>query len=204
MSESTTPASKPAMLEEVRAIAQLGLLYATDPFDRRRYQRLLALACEEYADLSGLPAGEVMQRFRAELGYITPKVGVDAAIFDVHGWLLLTRRADDGLWCLPCGWAEVCETAEETLRREVLEETGLQVEVGPLIDVFCRMPGEMGPHTSYHILYHCLPTGGRLAVSEESLEVAFLDHTRVTCWHKDHGARAERAQRYWREQGAGQ
>ena len=169
VSKSTPPMSRAQMLEELRGIAQLGLLYATDPFDRGRYQRLLELACGDYADLCALPAGEIMDRFRAELGYITPKVGVDAAIFDAQGHLLLTRRADDGLWCLPCGWAEVAETAQESLRREVLEETGLQVEVRSLVEVFSRLPGECWPHTSYHILYHCVPVGGELSASDESL-----------------------------------
>jgi ADP-ribose pyrophosphatase YjhB (NUDIX family) len=191
--------TKLGLLEELRGIAQLGLVYAADPFDRRRYERLLELACREYADLSDLPAGEIMDRFRAELGYITPKVGVDAAVFDDRGRLLLTRRADDGLWCLPCGWAELAETAQESLRREVLEETGLEVQVRSLIEVFCRRPGDMGPHTSYHILYHCVPVGGGLAVSDESLEVGFHDHTAVTEWHQDHRERAERAHRFWRE-----
>ncbi len=185
------------LLEELRDIAQLGLNYTRDPFDRERYQRLLALTADQYAHLAGLPPEEVTDRFRAELGHISPKVRVDAAIFDDQGQLLLTRRADDGLWCLPCGWAELAESPQESLRREVQEETGLEVDVRTLLDIRHRLPGQSGPHTSYHILYHCIPTGGALATSEESLEVAYCDPAGITEWHKDHAEAAQVARDHW-------
>ena len=197
MSYDSPPQTLPELLEELRDIAQLGLNYTRDPFDRARYQRLLSLTAQQYGLLTGMPPEEVTDRFRAELGHITPKVGVDAAIFDDQGRLLLSRRADDGLWCLPCGWAELAESPQESLRREVLEETGLEVDVGALLDVRHRLPGQFGPHTSYHILYHCVPTGGALATSEESLEVAYCDPAGITEWHKDHAEAALIARDYW-------
>lgn len=115
---------------------------------------------------------------------------------------MLTRRADDSLWCLPCGWAELAESPQESLRREVLEETGLEVGVGALLDVRSRLPGQFGPHTSYHILYHCVPTGGALTTSDESLEVAYRDPTEITAWHKDH-AEAARVALQWLRGAAG-
>lgn len=196
MSVSQPPPSLPALLEELRRVAQLGLRYSADPFDRERYGRLLRLASEQYAGITGLPATEINDRFRAELGHITPKVGVDAAIFDDAGRLLLTRRADDRRWCLPCGWAELGESPVDSLRREVMEETGLVVEVAALLDVRWRLPGEYGPHTSYHILYHCVRTGGALAVSDESVEVAYRDPADVTGWHADHESAARTALRF--------
>jgi hypothetical protein len=83
--------------EELRSIAQLGLNYTKDPFDRERYQRLLELVVEKYSVLSNLPAEEVASRFRSDLGHITPKVGVDAAVFSEDGRMLLVKRTDDNL-----------------------------------------------------------------------------------------------------------
>jgi 8-oxo-dGTP pyrophosphatase MutT (NUDIX family) len=197
MSYDRPPQTLSELLEELRDIAQLGLNYTRDPFDRARYRRLLALTAEQYSLLTGLPPEEVTDRFRAELGHITPKVGVDAAIFDDAGRLLLTRRADDGLSCLPCGWAELAESPLESLRREVLEETGLQVRVDALLDVRSRLPGQCGPHTSYHILYHCVPTGGALATSDESVEVGYHDPAEIADWHADHAEAARIARAYW-------
>lgn len=67
----------------------------------------------------------------------TLKVGCSAVIFDPSGQkVLLTRRADNGLWCLPGGGMEAGESAAETCAREVLEETGLVVSVGKLVGIY--------------------------------------------------------------------
>jgi 8-oxo-dGTP pyrophosphatase MutT (NUDIX family) len=64
-------------------------------------------------------------------------VGSSAIIYDAH-WekILLTRRTDNGRWCLPGGAMEPGECIAETCAREVLEETGLRVRVGRLIGVY--------------------------------------------------------------------
>lgn len=186
------------LLEELRGIAQLGLCYAKDPFDRERYEHLLVLASAEYSKLSGIPDVDVLARFRSELGYVTPKVAVVAAVFSPEGCLLLIRRSDDHLWGLPAGWAELGETPAESVRREVLEETGLDVEVGAPIDVFGRLPGAFGqPHTSVHVLYHAVVKGGSPSCSSEASEIGFYDHRAMKAWHKDHQEMAQRACRFW-------
>lgn len=82
-------------------IAQIGLAYARDPYDQRRYAELIRLAAEGYERFTGVPAGEIADRFRADTGYVTAKVGVDGAVFDDSGErLLLIRRADSGSWAL--------------------------------------------------------------------------------------------------------
>lgn len=193
-----------ALLEEVRAIAQLGLNYAQDPYDRERYERLLAIACDQYSDISGVSASDLSVQFRKELGYITPKVGVSAAIFDEAGGLLLVRRTDDQSWCLPCGWAEVRETPQQSLAREVLEETGLEVEVGELIRVGTRMPGDFGlPHTTYHLQYHCEVIRGTLSESHETVDVGFYPIETISNWHFDHKEEALSALEYWRSSTGG-
>ncbi|MEZ5657570.1 MAG: NUDIX hydrolase N-terminal domain-containing protein [Burkholderiaceae bacterium] len=186
------------LLEEIRAIAQTGLGYTRAPFDRIRYEQLLAVASREYAQLGELNALEVSRRLRAELGYATPKVGVSAAIFDDHDRLLLVRRTQDGSWCLPGGWAEVRMTPEQSCAKEVIEETGLEVEVGQLIRIRTRMPGEFGaPHTSFHLLYACTRIGGELAESIETLEPGFYDIDAPRNWHFDQHDEALAARAHW-------
>ncbi|GAC1370372.1 MAG: NUDIX hydrolase [Aquirhabdus sp.] len=185
------------LLEEIRAIAQLGLNYSRDPYDRERYERLLALASHQYADITHENAEVIITRFRQELGYITPKVGVSAAIFNSKGEILLVKRTDDFTWCLPCGWAEVGETPQESLAREVLEETGLTVEVGDLIRIGSRMPGDFGaPHTSYHLLFHAIVVSGSLKDSFETSNVNFYSASEVRRWHLDHEIEVQSAIQY--------
>src|SRR5215218_11443368 len=64
------------------------------------------------------------------------RVGCSAAIFDQQGRILLTRRTDNGQWCLPGGRMESGESAAEACEREVFEETGLNVRVKRLVGVY--------------------------------------------------------------------
>ena len=64
------------------------------------------------------------------------RLGCSAAIFDEQGRVLLTRRADNGQWCLPSGGMDSGESVAEACEREVLEETGLRVRVKRLVGVY--------------------------------------------------------------------
>lgn len=64
------------------------------------------------------------------------RLGCSAAIFDEQGRVFLTRRADNGQWCLPSGGMESGESVTEACEREVWEETGLQVRVKRLVGVY--------------------------------------------------------------------
>jgi len=64
------------------------------------------------------------------------RLGCSAAIFDEQGRIFLTRRADNGQWCLPGGRMESGESVAEACEREVWEETGLHVRVTRLVGVY--------------------------------------------------------------------
>ena len=64
------------------------------------------------------------------------KLGCSAAIFDERGRIFLTRRTDNGQWCLPGGRMESGESVAEACEREVWEETGLRIRVTRLVGVY--------------------------------------------------------------------
>jgi 8-oxo-dGTP pyrophosphatase MutT (NUDIX family) len=193
------------LLNELQALARNGLTYATNPYDRERYQRLLTLASQYYGAVLNLPAPEVQQRLTAELGHITPKVGADAAIFDGNGQLLLMQRADDGGWCLPCGWIEPHESPAEAVVRETREETGLEIRPVALVDVFTRLPSAShGPHTVISVVYYCAVMGGTMRLSHEGLALRYWPISAVSVWHRDYHRRAVAAYAVWRARGARQ
>jgi ADP-ribose pyrophosphatase YjhB (NUDIX family) len=68
--------------------------------------------------------------------YTQVKLGVGVGIYDTRGWLLLEKRSDSGLWGLPGGRVEAGEALSDTVRREVLEETGLTVTIDALVGVY--------------------------------------------------------------------
>src|SRR6185369_2405463 len=68
-------------------------------------------------------------------GYVTPKVAVGAVVGNDAGELLLVQRSDSGVWLYPTGWADVGYSASEVAVKEVLEETGIEIEPLRLIAV---------------------------------------------------------------------
>lgn len=185
------------LLDELQTIARNGLHYATNPYDRERYERLMQLVLEYYSQTLHVPSEEVSKRLSAELGYITPKVGADAAIFNEKGEILLVLRSDDQRWCLPCGWSEPNESPRETAIRETREETGLEVQALQLVDVFFRPAGDHNLHSLIAIVYLCKIVGGRLQLSHEHLDVRYWPIKDVPIWHATHQEYAEAAYKLW-------
>ena len=124
-----------------------------------------------------------------------PVVGVGAVVLIApaqaaqYGWsgdtadpgvVLVKRRYEplQGQWTLPGGGIEVGETLEAGIARELVEETGLIVDVGPIVEVFDRIVPDDEGRTRYHYVlidYLCLPTGGRLCAGSDVAEVALAD-----------------------------
>jgi 8-oxo-dGTP pyrophosphatase MutT (NUDIX family) len=186
-----------ALLDEVRAIARTGLHYCDDPFDRARYERLMDLAAQEYAERSALDVPEVRARFDAEIGYQTARVGADAAVFDDDDRLLLVRRVDDGKWGLIAGWVDPNESPAQTAVRELSEEAGIRGRVEHLVGVFFReaRAGEH-PHGTVSVVYLCSILGGQLQPQlHEVSEVAWrrIDDVDADAWHVNHATLARAA-----------
>ncbi len=178
--------NKFAFLEKISALARIGINYSDNYFDKARYKEMLAACTEEYSEITGLDKTYFETVFKQEFGYITPKIGVNAVIFNENNQILLEKRSDDNTWGLPGGWSDMGEGPKECTIREVKEETGFEVEIVKFIDVFWRMPEEKYPYTSYHLAYLCKIVGGSLKVSPESFDVAFWDIDADIVWHRDH------------------
>jgi len=187
-----------SLLDEIQTIARNGLHFSANPYDRERYERLMGWTGQTYADLLQTSDETIRTRFLNEVGYITPKVGADAAIFNENGEILLMERADGSGWCLPCGWVEPNEKPVEAAIREVREETGLVVEVRQLVGVFTRMPSvHNGPHTMIAAVHLCDVVCGELTLSHEGLALRYRPIDDVTDWHGIHEQYARAAHKVW-------
>ena len=107
------------------------------------------------------------------------RLGCSAAIFDERGRILLTRRADNGQWCLPSGGMEPGESAAEACVREVLAETGLSVRVKRLVGIYSH-PDQMvvypdgGKFQIVALHFQAEVSGGEPGLSNETTDFGYF------------------------------
>jgi mutator protein MutT len=113
-----------------------------------------------------------------------PIVGVGAVVFDADRVLLVKRGREPlkGEWSLPGGAVEVGETLGDAIVREVREETGIAVEVGPIVDVLDRLHRDEGGAVRFHYVlvdFLCRPAGGALVRGSDADEAAWVPQAQL-------------------------
>jgi len=104
---------------------------------------------------------------------------VTAFVQNDAGEVLLERRSDNGKWGMPGGVQEIGESIAETVRREVREETGVDVEVEGLVGIYTD-PGHIIEFSDgevrqeFSICFRARPLAGSIAASDESIEVRWI------------------------------
>ncbi|HSJ56611.1 MAG TPA: NUDIX hydrolase [Anaerolineae bacterium] len=165
-----------AWAQQIQAIAQTGLTYCENEYEKERYTHLMRLAAEIVHEHAGLAEAHVVEDFFSQPGYATPKVDVRAAV--VHeGRILLVRERVDGLWTMPGGWADVGDAPSEMVVRETREESGYEVEPVKLVGVFdANRSGEpLSFYHAYKLVFLCRIVGGEAQTSHETLGVEFFE-----------------------------
>ena len=159
---------------EIQSLAQAGLAYTDNVYDRERYERLREIAAEMLADKTGLPLGKVKDLFCNETGYQTPKLDTRAAIFRDDKILLV--HENNGTWALPGGWCDVLESVQSNTIKEVKEETGLDVKAVRLIAVQDRNKHNL-PVYAYgvcKVFVLCERIGGEFVANSETTGYSYF------------------------------
>lgn len=117
----------------LQSLAQAGLAYGENDYDRERYHEIRLIAAEMIANEGNLPLDTVQKFFCNEAGYQTPKVDTRAAVFK-DGKILLVHEKND-TWSLPGGWCDVDQSIASNAVKETKEEAGLEVSADKIIAV---------------------------------------------------------------------
>ena len=154
--------------ETLSGIARTGLGFTQSLYERERFEEVLKVAADiRSAALEEAEADALFEEWLASVGegvagYVTPKVAVAAVVGNEAGEILLTQRADSGVWLYPVGWADVGYSPSEVAIKEVYEETGIEVEPVSLIAVFDGLRLGFARLPLYSLVFHCRMIGGQL------------------------------------------
>ena len=121
--------------DELRGIASLGLNFASDPYDRERYEKVLHASARMLAALERRDPEEIIGQYRENLAHVSPLVGAASLIYQ-GGKVLLIQRTDNQKWCLPGGLVEVGDVLSQAAVRELEEEACISGTAVELVGIF--------------------------------------------------------------------
>ncbi|RIJ47707.1 NUDIX domain-containing protein [Maribellus luteus] len=176
--EKQAPQHWLTIAKKINSIAQTGLAFTKDKFDRERYTELLDLSIEILNNITDIDTGKLNFVFNRDIGYQTPKVGIRAVVFE-NEKILLVKEKMDGKWSLPGGYADTGMLPSEIAVNEVKEESGYDVKplrILGLID-YNKHQERPFPFDVYQLFMECEIIGGQPQSGIETSDVGFFDIT---------------------------
>jgi ADP-ribose pyrophosphatase YjhB (NUDIX family) len=160
----------------IQSVAQAGLHYADNEFDRQRYEELRELSVQLAALVSDTDVIKIRDLFTSETGFQTPKVDIRAVVLK-DGKILLARERSDGKYSIPGGFADINYSPAEVAVKEVNEETGLNVRASRILAVTDTDRHGFPPleYHYYKIVILCDLLGGEIKDSNETTEAGFFE-----------------------------
>lgn len=162
--------------QQLQALAQTGLEFTENPYDRERYQKIRELSIEILNEYTGIDNSRLTELFAGESGYQTPKVDVRAAVFNAEGKILMIRENADNKWALPGGWADIGLTLRQNIIKESMEEAGAEISPRRIISINDRNShvNDNFPYSAYKIFVECDFIRGEFVQNIETLEHCFF------------------------------
>ncbi|MEN8155273.1 MAG: NUDIX hydrolase [Acidobacteriota bacterium] len=164
-----------SLTKRIQALSQSGLTYSTCEYDLERYEELREISIKLMSMISPFNVEMIRDLFASETGYQTPKVDIRAVVIKENR-ILMVRERNDGLWSLPGGWADIGVSPGENAKKEVKEETGLDVVPKKVLAILDKECHEHPPsiHHTYKIFILCEIISGKLKTGLETDAVDFF------------------------------
>ena len=152
------------LIKRVKALADTGLVYAEDEYNRERYVELREISLQLLANISNQPLTVLHGFFMPEKDYPTVKVDVRGFVLNDRNEILMAKEQVDGKWTIPGGWADIGYTPSEVVVKEIKEETGLNCIVDRLLAVYDKRMHMHPPQPFYiyKLIFLCRIQSGNL------------------------------------------
>ncbi len=162
--------------KRINSIAQTGLAFTKDKYDKERYEELLDLSLKIFSNITEIDTKKLEFIFNRDIGYQTPKVGVRGVVIE-NNKLLLVKEKMDGKWCLPGGYADLGMTPGQIAVNEVKEESGFVVKPVRILGFidYNKYQNRPFPFDIYQLFMECEIIGGKATPGIETSEVGFFD-----------------------------
>ncbi|GAB1453107.1 NUDIX hydrolase [Draconibacterium sp.] len=168
-------------IKRIQALAEIGLHYSENIFDRERYEELQEIALQMLEQITDVPIEKITPVILEKDGYKTPKVDVRAVVFNEKNQILLVQEKVDGLWSLPGGWSDISFSPSEVAEKECFEEAGIKVKAVKLLAVLDKQKQNMPPAFEYvyKIFLLCEKLGDNISVGSETSDVGWFSENKL-------------------------
>jgi ADP-ribose pyrophosphatase YjhB (NUDIX family) len=164
------------LAKRVQALAENGLHYTENDFDKDRYTELDEISMKMLSLITDTPLKTIQVSTPEKHGYRTPKVDVRCIIFNDKDEILMVKEVVDSRWSLPGGWCDVGYTPTEVAEKEAFEEAGIKVKAKRVLAIFDKKchdhPEEL--FYTYKIFMECIPENYEISTGMETLDVGFV------------------------------
>lgn len=163
-------------IKRIQALAEIGLHYAENSFDRERYEELQEIALQMLEQITTVPVEKIKPVIIENDGYKTPKVDVRAVVFNEKSQILLIQEKMDGKWAMPGGWSDISYSPSEVAEKECFEEAGIKVKAVKLLALLDKQKQNMPPAFEYvyKIYLLCKKLDDNISVGSETSDVGWF------------------------------
>lgn len=164
------------LIKRLKTLADTGLVYADNEYEKERYEEIREIGLKLLSQITDKPFEALNDFYLPETDYPTPKVDIRALVLNEKKEILLVREKLDGKWALPGGWADMGFTPSEIAKKEVMEETGLDVNVLRLLAVFDKRCHNHPPQPFYvyKMVFLCEVIGGEIKTAFDIEDVDYF------------------------------
>jgi ADP-ribose pyrophosphatase YjhB (NUDIX family) len=165
--------------DELRTIANYGLMHQKNEYDRERLYQVLSTSARMIGILEKASPDDVIAAYQGNMNHISPLIGAEAAVFK-DDRLLLIKRHDNKLWAVPGGKVDVGETLKEAALRELKEETGLSGRIKRLLGIFdSRIWKSQNKFHLYHVIFEVGTEDDSPVLTKESLDWGYFGESEL-------------------------